>query len=279
LISFFSDLRVFLSSIPQSSTLYLDLEGTNLSRNGTLTILTILVYPSRVTSVIDVQTLGNLAFTTSGPDSKTTLKTILEDPNTPKYLWDVRNDADALWAHHRVRLAGVTDVQLLENASRRGDKTYVNGLDKCVEYDLRPKFTELHRWLKTKREVRALMRDGVFARRPLDATTIQYCANDVAYLPALRDLYAKKLDGPWMAKVMDESARRVAEACGPAYQPQSEAKKLGPWGSGLDKKLLTMDEWLDRLEEDKIDAMERDMLGYDQPDEDLYYTLISKNAV
>jgi hypothetical protein len=62
---------------------------------------------------------------------------------------------------------------------------------------------------------------------------------------------------------MDEGARRVAEACSPAYEPQSEAKRFGPWGTGSDKKLLTMDEWLDQWEEDQMDAKQKDMLGYD----------------
>lgn len=172
LISSLPDLRVFLSSIHQPSTLYLDLEGNNLSRNGTLSIMTILVYPTGVTSLIDVQTLGNSAFITASSNGKT-LKAVLEDPHMSKCLWDVHNDADALWAHYQIRLAGVTDLQLLENASRTGDKTYVRGLDTCVEKDLRLKFMEVHRWIKTKNEVKALMPNDIFAKRPLGAMTTQ----------------------------------------------------------------------------------------------------------
>ena len=207
--------------------LYLDLEGHNLSRNGTISIMTILKYPSRVIGLIDVKTLGSSAFTTANLEGKT-LKTLLEDPRTSKCVWDVRNDADALWAHYQIRLAGITDMQLLENASRAGDKTYVRGLATCVEKDLKLGFMDLHRWIKTKKEVTALMPGDTFGRRPLDDKTLQYCVNDVIHLPALRDVYTKTIDSQWMQKVTDESARRVVEACGPAYQPQSEAKKLGP---------------------------------------------------
>ena len=150
LLSSLPDLHDFLSSIPQSSTLYLDLEGTKLSRNGTLSIITILVHPTQAACLIDVQTLGNSAFITAGSNGKT-LKVLLEDSRTSKCLWDVRNDADALWAHHQIRLAGVTDLQLLENASRAGDKTYVRGLDLCVEKNLGLKFMELHRWIRRRR--------------------------------------------------------------------------------------------------------------------------------
>ncbi|KAL3599829.1 hypothetical protein FPOAC2_04057 [Fusarium poae] len=178
LISSLPDLLVFISSIPPSGTLYLDLEGKSLSRNGTLSLITVLIHPTRVISLIDIQTLGNSAFTTSSANGKT-LKAILEDPHIPKCLWDVRNDADALCAHYQVRLKGVTDIQLLENASRAGGKTYVRGLDACVEKDLGLKVMEVHRWIKTKREVKALMPNDIFTRRPLDAKTIQYCVNDV----------------------------------------------------------------------------------------------------
>lgn len=228
--------------------------------------MTALVHPRRVTHVIDIQTLEHSAFTTPGADGRT-LQTILEDPHTLKCLWDVRNDADALWAHYGVQLAGVTDVQLLENASRAGDKTYVRGLDICVDKDLGLGWRERTHWLRTKTEVRDQMPNDVFARRPLDAGTVQYCVNDVVHLPALRDLYAARIDSQWMEKVMDESARRVAGACDPAYEPQSEAKKLGPWGSGLEKRGLTMDEWLDRVEDERMDAMQQDYLGYDDYDE------------
>ncbi|KAI1084768.1 ribonuclease H-like domain-containing protein [Whalleya microplaca] len=262
LISSLPTLLVFLSSIRPSHTLYLDLEGKKLSRNGTISLITVFVHPTRATSLIDVQTLGKPAFTTSSANGKT-LKAILEDPHTPKCLWDVRNDADALWAHYQVRLAGVTDVQLLENASRAGDKTYARGLDKCVEKDLGLKFMEVHRWIRTKKEVQALFPNDIFARRPMDAKTMQYCVNDVIYLPQLRDIYTKRIDGQWMEKAMIESARRVVTACGPAYEPHSEMKKLGPWGTGLDRGLLTMDEWLNKWGEDRMDAMQLDMLGGD----------------
>ncbi|CAF3499229.1 unnamed protein product [Fusarium graminearum] len=85
LVSTLPDLLSFISSISQSSTLYLDLKGNNLSRNGNLTIVTVLIHPTRVTGLIDVQTLGNSAFTTP-TSSGNTLKSILEDTRTTKRL-------------------------------------------------------------------------------------------------------------------------------------------------------------------------------------------------
>ncbi|KAF5655415.1 3' 5' exonuclease [Fusarium sp. NRRL 25303] len=264
-ISLLTDLNDFIDSIPSDATPYLDLEGKNLSRNGTITIITILVYPTKVMKLIDVQTLGSAAFATASIHGKT-LKTVLEDPLISKCLWDVCNDADALWAHYKVRLAVVTDIQLLENASRVGDKTYVRGLDTCFEKDLSLGFMELHGWVRTKRVVKTRMTNDVFSRRPLDAETEKYCLNDVLHLPALQDTYTKRIDSRWMKKAMDESARRVAEACYPEYEPQSENKKPRPWGSGYEITPLKIDEWLGRYEEDGIDAMLKELLGRDDCD-------------
>ncbi|KAK4104332.1 hypothetical protein N658DRAFT_408701, partial [Parathielavia hyrcaniae] len=161
----------------------------------------------------------------------------------------------------------VVNVQLLENASRAGDKTYLRGLKTCVDRDLRLPFMDQHHWLRNKTEVEAMMPVDVFSRRPLDPKAVSYCAGDVAHLPALRELYAGRLDGQWMQKALEESSRRVAEACGPAYEPQGESKKLGPWGSGLAKNVLSLDQLLEKLEQDRIDDMEEEMLGYGRYDD------------
>jgi len=145
----------------------------------------------------------------------------------------------------------------LENASREDDKTYVRGLDKSVQYDLKPGFMELNRWLRIKREVKDLMPHDVFSRRPLDAKTIQYCVNDIIYLPSLCNLYLKRIEDDWLTKAMSESARRVVEAHADEYEPKSKSKKLGPWGTGGEKRRVTMDQMLDIL-----DMHDEDIIGY-----------------
>lgn len=70
LISSLAELKAFLSSITQDSTLYVDLEGNNLGRHGTITLITILVHPQKVTRLVDVLTLGSLVFTTAAGDGR-----------------------------------------------------------------------------------------------------------------------------------------------------------------------------------------------------------------
>ena len=107
------------------------------------------------------------------------------------------------------------------------------------------------------------MAADVFASRPMDAKTPQYCVNDVIHLPDLRALYLSRIDGDWLAKAMEESARRVAEAHSSGYEPQSPTKKLGPWGSGVEKQIITLDEMVEKLDDQRMGDLERDMLGDD----------------
>jgi exonuclease 3'-5' domain-containing protein 1 len=102
-------------------TMFIDLEGVNLSREGSLSIFTLLIEtgkPTRQVYLIDIHTLGNKAFETA--DSRgVTFKDILQDEKIIKVFFDVRNDSDALFRHFNVALQGVEDVQLMESATRK----------------------------------------------------------------------------------------------------------------------------------------------------------------
>jgi exonuclease 3'-5' domain-containing protein 1 len=80
LIRNISELRNFLSILSTSSALYLDIEGWNLSRHGTVSIITILAHPSNQAQFIDVSAPGDLAFSTASEEGRT-LRSILEDPS------------------------------------------------------------------------------------------------------------------------------------------------------------------------------------------------------
>ena len=66
------------------------------------------------------------------------------------------------------------------------DKTYVWGLDKCIQFDLKLGFMERERWILAKKEIKNLMPYGIFDTWPLNAKVTQYCANEVVHLLALR---------------------------------------------------------------------------------------------
>lgn len=77
-------------------SLYLDLEGTNLSRHGSISILQIFVLPHNRTYLIDIHTLKENAFAKAASNGQT-LKKLLETESVPKVFFDVRNDSDALY--------------------------------------------------------------------------------------------------------------------------------------------------------------------------------------
>lgn len=127
-----------LATLPaRNPSLFVDLEGENLPRTGTLTIITIFVEPHNHVYIFDILVLKDAAFSTAGATGNS-LKQILESPSIPKIFFDVRNDSDALFHHHRIALQGIQDVQLMELRSRLGtlwQKKYLNGLARCIERD------------------------------------------------------------------------------------------------------------------------------------------------
>lgn len=231
-VSTSEELKAFLSSIKPGDTIYLDLGGKGPGRNRTITLATVLIHPQNLTHVIDVQTLGESAFGTKSEKGES-LKSMLENPGIAKCMWDVRNNADALWAHFRVALTCVTDIQLLENASRPdwANKNRLGGLENAVKFDIKLGFMDRERWIRTRREVRNSMSEDVFSARPVASSTLQHCVNDVVHLPALRKYYMSRITQEWLAKVREESHRRLAAARSPGYEPQSPEEAFGPWRS------------------------------------------------
>lgn len=127
-------------------SLYIDLEGINLLRHGSISILQIFVLPHGNTYLIDVFTLKENAFLQPAAVGDQNLKQILESSTIPKVFFDVRNDSDALFSHFKIHLAGVQDIQLMELATRNYSKKYVKGLAKCIEKDAPVSVSEMQSW-------------------------------------------------------------------------------------------------------------------------------------
>jgi exonuclease 3'-5' domain-containing protein 1 len=219
-------------------SIYIDLEGINLSRTGTISIIQMLVEPTNKTYFIDVHILGNLAFMTKN-DAGFSLKTVLEDPNVLKGVFDVRNDSDALFSLFSVRVAGMIDIQVLELASRRGrDRKYVSGLAKCIEYDSGLSYQNKIRFKQTKDYGSKLFgpeKGGsyeVWNERPLKKELCDYAAQDVAILPGLWEVYSSKLTTLklkefYTKKVGTVTKQRVEESQSAGYKPHGQHKALG----------------------------------------------------
>jgi len=215
-------------------SLYIDLEGVKLSRQGTISILQIHVAPRNKSYLIDIHTLGSNAFDTSGKLGYT-LRSVLQSESIPKVFFDVRNDSDALFSHFQISLAGIVDLQVMEYATRTFKGRFVHGLSKCIDRDLALSFKQRSECQQVKeRGVKLFLpeRGGtyeVFNKRPLSADIGLYCVQDVQHLPALYTTYSRKLNTKMSAKVGNATLVRVKESQSPSYNGHGQHKAIGPW--------------------------------------------------
>ena len=230
--------------------MYIDLEGVDLCREGTISILTLLVNTGvPKVYLVDVHVLGAQAFNTTGVEKKT-LKDILQDANIPKVFFDVRNDSDALFAHFGVALQEMEDVQLMESAARKTTQSRrcLSGLAKCIKDNSHVVFSgsELQSWKQAKEKGQRLFKREyggsyeIFNQRPIPEEILSYCVGDVQCLPALRDLFWKTQTARWQRLVKEESKKRVAASQRPEYRPHGRDRTLAPWSEDQNRAL---DQW------------------------------------
>lgn len=224
-----------LDNLPaQPPSLYLDLEGVNLSRHGSVSILQLFVLPRNHVFLVDVFVLKEAAFSTSNRSGRD-LRSILESAWVPKVFFDVRNDSDALFAHFQISMQGVQDIQLLEVATRSSSRNRVYGLATCIKNDARLTPEALAAWKATKQQGQSLFapenggHHEVFNFRPIPQDIVDYCTQDVVYLPVLWKRYTRKISVRWMEKVQIETCRRVVASQNASYEPHSREKTLSPW--------------------------------------------------
>lgn len=232
-------LKAFLDGLNdiegEPPSLYVDLEGNNLSRDGTLSLVTILVEPQEKVYLIDVTTLGKDAFDDTGSDGRC-LRNILESSEIIKVFFDIRNDSDALYSLYDVHVSGIWDLQLMELASRGFQKKCVNGLAKCIEKDSRIGYGEKAEWRRVKEKGRNLFdpdRGGsyaVFDQRPLSSEVENYCTQDVALMPHLCEIYREKLCDAWWRKITTETDARITLSQSPTFNGKGRHMAKGPQG-------------------------------------------------
>ena len=184
--------------------LYIDLEGINLCRHGTISIMQVYHSEEDHLYLIDVHTLGAAAFSTMSKDGLTTLKRVLESSSILKAFFDVRNDSDALYHEFGLYLRGVVDIQLMELRTRAGSRKFVNGLARCLEnYFATSAPGQASLWRQAKQagiRLFAPERGGsydIFNARPMPQAIVDYCIQDVTLLPQLYDLYAEGISNVW----------------------------------------------------------------------------------
>ncbi|KXH25373.1 3'-5' exonuclease [Colletotrichum salicis] len=216
-------------------SLYIDLEGVNLSRYGTISILQLHVLPSKETYLLDVHTLKDRCFSETNRNGHS-FRDILESDAIPKVFFDVRNDSDALYHHFQIKLSGIQDLQLMELATRTFSRKVVNGLSRCIERDALLSYEERLAWKMVKdKGVRLFAPEHggsyqVFNERPLSSDMVNYCVQDVKFLPLLWTRYKSKLTSTWWQKVQDASKERVTLSQSSAFIGKGKHMALSPPG-------------------------------------------------
>jgi len=203
------------------------IEGIDLGRYGSISLISIYVRPTNKVYSVDVQVLKGKAFTTTD-DRGNSLKSILES-TIPKVIFDVKKYSDALFNLFQISVDGITDVQLMELALRKKGRKYFATLDSCVHNHSKLSGEQKYKWSMTK--VGCDYEE--LNERPLRSEIIRYCVQNVTVLGCLWDIYNEGLKLPsqamWRCLIRETTKGRIAAAKGKHYKPQDSRKALSPW--------------------------------------------------
>lgn len=223
-------------------SLFIDLQGDSIGRNGTISVLTLFVVrPMKTIYLVDIHKLGANAFKTTHAGSGASLQTILESATIPKVVFDVRNDSDALFAHYSISLGGVQDLQLMELATRKSSKRLVSGLAKCIQVYTHLDRTKKEQWKKRRANQKWNQKMNYESSyeflhgRPLKPEVIRYCFESVALLRGLYRVINRKLDPAWKDKVQSATKDRIEHSKSADFEGRSKRNALGPCVDGREQ--------------------------------------------
>lgn len=130
----------------------------------------------------------------------------------------------------------MVDVQLIELATRTYSRKFVKGLQRCIEDDATMTAAERSKWHAAKEDGMKLFlpdkggRYEVFNDRPLAKDIIQYCVQDVNFLPRLWSHYQGRISASWALKVRATTEERVSSSQSKGYNGHGKHKALAPAG-------------------------------------------------
>lgn len=173
-----------------SKRITFDCEGVNLSRLGSLEIISI-CFPTMEVYLVD---FGGEAC----PRIVRSVKDLFENEAVTKIIHDCRKDCDALYHHHGIRLNNVHDTSCFHDLISHTEHTSLNGVlafngiglnsvrDNSV-YDYNPRF---------------------WSTRPLTQKMIEWASSDVDKLFALADAQLKRIPTSSLQRAaFDKSAK------------------------------------------------------------------------
>jgi hypothetical protein len=112
--------RAAVDRLSSETEVALGVEGTNLGRNGTISLIQLYSQTQNTVFLFDIWSLGGKTALSNGGSGSSNnnkeggnLRTILESDKIQKIVFDVRSSADALFHLFDCRLKNVFDIQIL----------------------------------------------------------------------------------------------------------------------------------------------------------------------
>lgn len=213
--------RQAVDQLLQSSSIAVDLEGVDLSRVGTISLIQIAPENSKSVYLFDITVLKDKAFN-AGLFELLTKKTVM------KVFFDVRGDCDALYHQYHFTPFPVVDCQIaMMSAPRRRESQYVSGLKKAFKFARTLP-------IGVKEQLEIVKEEGLrfFApefggskeawdQRPLVRELLIYASVDVWYLNVIFKEYRRE-SGMTLDELQRMTSKRILRVIG------SEEELKGP---------------------------------------------------
>lgn len=224
-------LNDFKVAVNDKTIISFDAEGVNLSRVGSMTIVSVGIKVTDGAHVFIFDLLTTNLTLKNGKIAE--LKKIFENKNIEKIIHDCRQDSDALDKFHDIKLNNVFDTSIiickLRNVEKRSNLNSALQLFDCpvnknrgtISYNTQPKFWE---------------------QRPLTQFMIDYASSDVAYLFDLQLKLLNEIDTKMSHKktsILEASNKAIDEFRGCTFQVHVSVPKskmgivIGSGGSNL----------------------------------------------
>ncbi|KAI1035060.1 hypothetical protein LB503_011692 [Fusarium chuoi] len=230
----------------QVPLLYINIEPNSLGANGELNLLAIMLCYGpecrRRLFLVDVNLLANQAFSTRGYYGAS-LRSILDSASYQKVFFDVGYDSHILYTQYGIKLQGVHDLQLMENAcwSQERKTRHLQSFDPVVQ-SLLVHGKNRKSWLIERFNGEwaygydARSPHTVFQKRPVVSYIRLYCCRNIRFMPELYEKiwYAVPMI---MDLVAQEAQRRVDESQEDGHDPLASGRLRSPWSAEQHKEL------------------------------------------
>ncbi|EGE01238.1 hypothetical protein TEQG_00291 [Trichophyton equinum CBS 127.97] len=237
-------LQRFLSSLREVDMdpvpLFVEFKGRNISRGGSLSIISIYVRPENKIYLVNLHALGDHAFVTED-STGTTLASIFECPILRKAVFDVRGPS-ALFHKYDITFDGIEDIQLMELATRNGSREFLRGLATCVRNDSPLCAEEKARWKECDEFRRHIFfpeitNNSNFAKlwikSPISAQIKEHCAYSLVTLSRLYDVYDERLKQGatkfWKTEIRSATETRINDSKQEDFDMHDRENAYGPW--------------------------------------------------